>query len=353
MPSIDELEKVRYHLNNMIISGNYSEEDLLKVSQELDVLVVRAMREKTGQVGSMLVEDESICEWDGLLDKLQIFEKMYQEMRIIDPVTKKVLELTEGELCGGEHACYDFWRNNTVCENCISMRAYNEDDTFFKIVSKEDKIYMVTAVPVVIKGKRLVVELFKETTDNLVFGDGQNGQDVRFFTMIKHMNKAAVKDPLTGVFNRRYINERLPVEIISASIHHIPLSVIFVDLDHFKNVNDTYGHLAGDMVLKQAVKLTASCIQKEKDWVARYGGEELLACLPGKDNVEATRIAERMRKDIEKEELQFEGKTIKITASFGVFTLDGNTDFFNMEDLMKQVDDKLYKAKKDGRNKVV
>lgn len=185
MSTDDELEKMRYHLNNMIISGKHSAEELLEVSQELDVLVVKSLREKTGVPGSLLVEGEMMDEWEGLLDKLQVFEKMYHAMRVVDPVGKKVQELKEGELCGGEPACYDFWKKHKVCENCISLRAYNEDDTVFKIESKEEKIYMVTAVPVTIKGKRLVVELLKETTGNLLLGDGQHGHDVRIFTMIE------------------------------------------------------------------------------------------------------------------------------------------------------------------------
>jgi PleD family two-component response regulator len=86
-----------------------------------------------------------------------------------------------------------------------------------------------------------------------------------------------------------------------------------------------YGHPAGDLVLKKTSKEMTGCIRKEKDWVARYGGEEF----------------------------QYEDKSISITASFEVYTIYGDTDFFSMEDLMKRVDDKLYQAKKEGRNKVV
>ena len=86
MPNDDELEKVRYHLNKMIISCKYSTEELLKVSQELDLLVLKSMKEKAGVTDGTLVEDEMMSEWENALDKLQVFEKMYEAMRIVDPV---------------------------------------------------------------------------------------------------------------------------------------------------------------------------------------------------------------------------------------------------------------------------
>lgn len=353
MSTNNELEKVRHHLNDMIISGKYSEEELLKVSQELDVLVMRSMREKTGVPGSTLVEDEMMGEWEGLLDKLQLFEKMYQAMRIVDPVTKKVLELTSGELCVGEHACYDFWMNNTICENCISMRAYNENDTVFKIESKKEKIYMVTAVPVAIKGKRLVVELLKETTDKLVFGDGQNGQEVRLFTMIEHMNRAAVQDALTEVFNRRYINERLPVDLLNASVKNEPLSIIFADLDFFKKVNDTYGHIAGDAVLKEFANELELHIRKDKDWVARYGGEEFMLCLSNTDKHTAMMVAERIRACVESREFIIGNNPLHITCSFGVHTVYNANESLTVDEIIELVDKRLYQAKREGRNRVV
>lgn len=299
------------------------------------------------------MEDMEMKDLEDLLNQLKMFKKMYNLIRIVDPVNKKVLQYAENELREEDIPCYEFWKRQSICDNCISIRAYIEGDTFIKVENKIDSIYMVTAVPIVLNNRKLVVELLKNVTESFYIGDGLSDMGTEVYSLIKGINHIAIKDALTGIYNRRYINERLPVEIISSSIHHIPLSVIFADLDHFKYVNDANGHLTGDMVLKKAAGVMAGCIDREKDWAARYGGEEFLFCLPGTDNEAAIKIAGRMRKEIEEKEFEFEEKVIRITASFGVYTIDSVTDFFSMEDLMKSVDDKLYQAKNEGRNKVV
>jgi diguanylate cyclase (GGDEF)-like protein len=288
-----------------------------------------------------------------MLNQLKVFEKMYNIMRIVDPVEKKVLEYTGEELREESLPCYEFWKQQDMCENCISMRAYLKDDTYVKIESKSDSLYMITAVPITVNNKKLVVELVKNVTNIIYIENEQNAMGNEIYNLIKRMNNAAVKDALTESYNRRYINERLPVEIINASIHQVPLSVIFTDLDHFKNVNDTFGHTAGDMVLKKTVKAMSGCIHKENDWIARYGGEEFLLCLPGADNDAAVKIAERLRKRIERKEFTFQGRTIRITASFGVHTIDPDEKLYSMEELIALVDHRLYEAKRTGRNEVV
>ncbi|KPU43737.1 response regulator PleD [Oxobacter pfennigii] len=294
-----------------------------------------------------------MSELESLLDKLHIFEKMYNAMRIVDPVRKTVLELKNGDLSYGEHPCFDIWMKNAICDNCISMRAFIENDTVFKIESMGDKIYMVTAVPVNVMARKLIVELLKETTQNLVFGDAQHGQDVRIFTMIEHMNRVAVKDALTEVFNRRYINERLPVDLLNAYAKDEPLSIIFADLDFFKKVNDTYGHMAGDAVLKEFAGLLDQHISKDKDWVARYGGEEFMLCLTNTHKSAAVEVAERIRKSMENKVFTVGSNSISITCSFGVHTIDENSRDATADEVIELVDKKLYEAKRLGRNRVV
>lgn len=351
MSNDDELEKVRYHLNKMIISCKYSTEELLKVSQKLDLLILESMKEKAGVTDVILVEDEMMSEWENILDKLQVFEKMYEVMRIVDPVNKKVQQVKKGQVDVGENTCYEYWKDQRFCDNCISMRAYNEDDTFFKIVQKEDRIFMVTAVPMVIKGKRLVVELLKETKDHLLVSDIQ-GENMKLFTLIDHMNKAVVKDALTDSYNRRYINERLPAELFNASIKKEPLSIIFADIDFFKKINDTFGHKVGDLVLKEFAKELEAQIGSDQEWVARYGGEEFILCFPNTNKQTAMRKAEQIRSCIESKEFVVEKNLIHMTCSFGVYTVCNETECLTAEGIIDILDKRLYRAKKKGRNTV-
>ncbi|RJR06279.1 GGDEF domain-containing protein [Candidatus Parcubacteria bacterium] len=287
-----------------------------------------------------------------LLDKLLIFEKMYQAMRIVDPIGKKVLELRENELCEDDSACYEFWKKQQLCDNCVSIRAFNEDDTIFKIVYKGNNVSMVTAVPVTIEGKRLVVELLKDITNSLVLGDEKRSEDVKVFNMIEYMNRVAVRDSLTDLYNRRYINERLPEDLLNASVKNEPLSIIFADLDFFKKVNDTYGHSAGDFVLKDFAKELERHIRKDRDWAARYGGEEFLICLPNTNLETAREVAERIRSSIEKKEFMADGRPIHLTCSFGVHTVCNGSECMTVDGVIELADKQLYKAKSLGGNRV-
>jgi diguanylate cyclase (GGDEF)-like protein len=163
------------------------------------------------------------------------------------------------------------------------------------------------------------------------------------------------KDALTGCYNRGYLSEHLPHEIKRASRYHHPFSLALCDLDHFKKVNDTYGHLCGDMVLKEFVECIMSLIRSDMDWLARYGGEEFLLILPETSFKNANRLAERLRKQISKKAFKWEGQKISITASFGVTGFDKNRPDgnFSPDDLIDMADQYLYQAKNKGRNKVV
>ena len=166
----------------------------------------------------------------------------------------------------------------------------------------------------------------------------------------EEIHRMAITDGLTNLFNKRYFLETLEKETARARRYHRPLSLIMIDLDHFKNVNDTYGHLAGDHILKELGELLRSRIRRE-EIVVRYGGEELAILLPetGKDG--AMKVAEQMRKRVEDHTFIFAGKKITITISAGVAELiETNYDFNGFIDV---ADERLYAAKKGGRNKVV
>jgi diguanylate cyclase (GGDEF)-like protein len=169
------------------------------------------------------------------------------------------------------------------------------------------------------------------------------------------IHEISVRDRLTGIFNRVYMDHHLSQEIIRSSRYHHPLSVLMCDLDHFKIINDTYGHLAGDEVLKSCVKLISSSVRLEIDWLARYGGEEFVIVLPETDQAGALLVAERMREQIAATPVNFLGCEIDITASFGAVTLIPtiNDTVRYMEQVLNVADTCLYQAKNSGRNRIV
>lgn len=165
------------------------------------------------------------------------------------------------------------------------------------------------------------------------------------------LREQATLDALTKVWNRRSILEILEREVDRAGREHSPLSVAMADLDHFKQVNDTYGHLAGDAVLVEAVERMRSSM-RSYDSLGRYGGEEFLLLFPGCEPAAAERLAERMRAEIERRPLDWHTGPIRFTISFGVTTLRADQRL-PAEALLRIADAALYQAKQQGRNRVV
>ncbi len=284
------------------------------------------------------------------LDKLALLEHMYEQLRLVDPLSKRVTEYHHSQSMTGETACFDFWGKNKICDNCISVRAYLENQSFVKIEYNDDRMFMVTAIPFEKNGERIVAELLKDVTRSMVMDSGHQNQKTEIRAMIDFMNGLALKDPLTGVFNRRYIDERFPADLAGSLLADQELSIIMADIDYFKTVNDTYGHLGGDAVLKGFADTLGGCIRKDKDWISRYGGEEFLICLPGADLARAVEAAERIRAEVEAKHFDFGGKTIRITASFGVCAAKPFKGS-KVEDYIQCADEKLYAAKRHGRNR--
>lgn len=283
----------------------------------------------------------------------ELLDKISDVTRIVDPLQKKVIEYKNNAAIGEEIHCFDFWGKNKVCDNCISIRAYNDNTTYVKIEYKNDKTYMITAVPYCFDDRRIVIEIIKDITKSVLFDFSENAalEQVGIHAIIDNMNKLAFSDSLTELYNRRYIMEKLPVDLLNSALLSTNLSIIMADIDYFKKVNDTYGHLAGDLTLKNVAKILLSCIKRENDWIARFGGEEFMICMPGANLEIAKKTAECMRKSIENASIKYESKDISVTVSFGIYSLKSNGNE-NADDLLKYADEKLYLAKRNGRNRI-
>jgi diguanylate cyclase len=156
------------------------------------------------------------------------------------------------------------------------------------------------------------------------------------------------RDSLTRLLNRRYLPTILMRELALARRGGIPFAILLLDIDLFKNINDTHGHDSGDMVLQQASDLVTSNV-RVGDFIFRYGGEELLVVLVEVDKVRALQVAEIIRQRFAAEPLRVgDGKTMEVTVSIGVAAYSGHPDF---EMIIKEADAALYRAKKGGRNR--
>jgi len=172
----------------------------------------------------------------------------------------------------------------------------------------------------------------------------------------KEIALLSVSDPLTGVFNRNHLNKQLPLEIRRSRRYKHPVSMILCDLDHFKAINDQYGHQAGDRVLQEFTDRIQSVLREGVDWMVRYGGEEFVIVLPETTLRGAITCAERCREKMSEKCFSADHLSIGVTASFGVADLVGresDSPQAAADSLIGRADRNLYGAKEAGRNCVI
>ncbi len=177
-------------------------------------------------------------------------------------------------------------------------------------------------------------------------------QDVLEHAASRQLYEYSMCDPLTGIHNRRYFDQRMQEEFAYAVRHRTPITVMIIDLDYFKRINDTWGHPAGDRVLRHAADILQRCVRKE-DVAARFGGEEfaLLARIEVPEGARA--LGERARRRIERASVTVDGHMIQLTASIGIASLFRDREYGSVAELLAAADSALYRAKAGGRNRVV
>jgi diguanylate cyclase (GGDEF)-like protein len=243
-------------------------------------------------------------------------------------------------------------------ENSLAATAARMmSDSLFKMPAK------------VFEGKlREIAEILPEATRNL---DIDLGGEEKVFQMFEQAREAIInmtiqlqrqtrdlekkthKDPLTGLHNRAFLDETLSTLFEQSEKSGKLLSLIFADLDHFKKINDAYGHSAGDQVLVSVAESMQSALRSD-DMIARYGGEEFVCLLPDTDAPEAVAVAERLRQAIAGKRIVLDdGRKINITISAGCATMSSKRVFASVGDLLNAADQCLYTAKESGRNRVI
>lgn len=275
---------------------------------------------------------------------IDILGNIFMIQRVVDPQNKKIINFENNSKITESHKCFDFWNTGSACSNCISMRALNENSSFSKLEHLDENLYMIIASPINLNGDTYIVELIKDVTNDTIFSmfNNKTVEDLR--KEIHRLNMIAVTDELTSIFNRRYLDENLPVALKNLSTSNFSLSLIMLDIDRFKLINDTYGHLCGDYVIKEIAHLINTYIKTFNGWACRYGGDEFIAVIENISKEKTYEIIETLKNTIDRTPLLYNGNNIKITCSFGVSYLN-NSDL-NINDALNLVDTKLYEAKK-------
>lgn len=279
--------------------------------------------------------------------EFKYINQLFHQVRIVDPI-KKIVIAENGEKTTENKNCFHLWNRDTVCENCISIRAYNENTSVMKFEYIDNKIYMIMATPLNKVESSYVIEAIRDISDCKIVDVVEDKTVYALKKKLDEINKLIVIDELTKCYNRRYINEKLPIDIELAKANNLPLAIAMIDIDYFKLINDKYGHLLGDLVLKDIINIVKDNIRGESDWIARYGGEEFLILFNDTSKEEAYNLLKRIKSIVENSILKYDDIEINITISIGMASL--TSEINDMDKLIRIADENLYKAKRSGRN---
>lgn len=217
----------------------------------------------------------------------------------------------------------------------------------------EEYITNMLAIPLIARKKViaafLIENIVPEDYNKFLILASQVALQVERISLFDDVEKLSITDGLTGTFLRRHFLKRFKEEVLRSSQSGMPLSCIMLDLDHFKRCNDNYGHLVGDVVLKEVVGVLKNNI-REIDLIARVGGEEFCILLPETSKTSARIVAERIRKAIEDHPIRAYDESVKMTVSMGISSFP--EDSGSPDELIERSDKALYAAKEGGRNRV-
>lgn len=268
--------------------------------------------------------------------EMELYKKVFTVVRLLD---KREFRLEENDNPGGDMKlchCYDFWKKEKPCTNCIAARAFEEKSVRTKLEYLDSDIYQVTARYVEIDGQPYVMELLRKMDEEFLV-DLENRD--RLMEKLSGYNEKLYQDALTGVYNRRYYEDR--IKKMTASV-----GVAMIDMDDFKIYNDTYGHNAGDLALITTVEAIRRCIRKN-DTLIRYGGDEFLLVLQGISETMFREKLKQIRTEIYNANVPTYSR-LQLSASIGGVMSAGRT----VEETVMEADKFMYLAK-NRKNTVV
>ena len=326
---------------------------------------MQALLSETGKLDKVLGTVQDVSQQIELQLAIENKEKLYQQIFESNRAVQFLVDPDSGRIIDANSAAQNFYGydRKSLCQmtidqvNMLSLTELREEFAKTQAEGRDYGCYQHRLA----NGDIRDVEVYTGTVE---LGDQHYYHSIIFDVternqLLTQLRKAAMHDSLTGLFNRRSIDYRSEMEIGHYQRYSQKLSVIMLDIDHFKHFNDTYGHDVGDIVLKNVAQLIEAQV-RSCDMVGRFGGEEFIVLASNTDLNSARVLAERIIESIRKHEIRLGGEDLKVTISAGVATLGESyfpeEDFFDLKDcfmqLVKHADDKLYQAKELGRDRI-
>lgn len=277
------------------------------------------------------------------LEALCDFTEIYDQYRFVDPITSNVYVLQDGKVILSDEApCYKTWRRDGPCANCISRRACRDQTQYFKLEYVDDRVLMIISKPVVVNERQFSLELLRDVTDSMVVHDAcyHNHEQMKIAELIEKVNYLSISDVFTGLYNNAYMKNKMSALV--CGMYTTPFSILILDIDLFKHVNDCHGHLAGDAVI-----LTIAASFKKYSALAgcsigRMGGDEFCFILEDCDLPKANAYAQEIAQSIHSHHYEGRAGDFQVEVSIGVGEYDPGEE---LTAFIERVDCALYDEK--------
>ncbi|WP_313130655.1 GGDEF domain-containing protein [Anaerocolumna sp.] len=280
---------------------------------------------------------------EAILQGKSSLNQIFDNNRIVYVDNHTICKYIDGKITPTKEKCYGIWEQDEICTNCTSHQAFIEQKQIIKLQYFKNNILLVISVPICINEAPYVLELIKDITESMVFQDSIHHENCELRNLINRLNIISEKDPFTDLFNKKYIDKQIKEDIRNAKKNNENYVLALIDIDKFKNVNDTYGHIYGDMVIKDIVNIIHKHIDGRDCWAARYGGDEFLLVFRNRTYEDVQRCCKLITNEINYKSYSRDSKKFHITVSIGIYQFNPQRDTY--ETLIDNVDAKMYNDK--------
>ncbi|MEG2262664.1 MAG: GGDEF domain-containing protein [Raoultibacter sp.] len=262
--------------------------------------------------------------------------------RLVDVDSYIVYDYRNGELVALPGHCYDTWNRGLPCRNCISRICIAKNSTVFKLETVEGEIFLVNSTPMQVKGKTFALELARKVTEDLLVANASRQENVAVTELIEKINDMAIRDLATGLYNKHFAEEQL-ARLVGEWTPATSLIIAVIDIDKFKTVNDTYGHIAGDNVIARLADLLTACAEQGGGWASRLGGDEFMLCFSGLEKQRAVDLIEEFLDRFRHETFGWKGNKFHASISIGITQFQ--SEMGNWLEFLNKADQAMYSSK--------
>lgn len=292
-------------------------------------------------MGTEVKKDFTRAEVEALIEGLRTETNV---VRLVDPMSEMVLD-TDGRIIPGA-LCNAVWGHGHRCENCSSLRALQNEETIYKMEFNRDRTFWIISRFLRVEGNPCILEIVADTTDFIII---ESTQLETVGEIIESYNLNVSTDSLTKVFNRNYLEDVFAPSMAFRRENNLPVHIAIIDLDRFKDINDTYGHFAGDVILADVGKFWKGKLnsrsKNHEQVIVRYGGDEFVAIDCRRSYDEFRYSITNWYRSMRKSSYLQDGTEIPFSMSIGFASSTELSGAWEWDDLFAIADERLYKAK--------